>query len=648
MKKIGLFFIALLLIVGFLPDGSLAQDYTQWHLPEGAIVRLGKGTVSDVKFSPDGNLLAVATNIGVWLYDVHTGSEIALLNKKPKDVRTVVFSPDGKTLATGGRSRDGAIQLWDIDTATQVSAMGKGIGSVGGLAFSEDGKVLAGMGLDQGLQFYTWDVDTGREVSHFKGQQNHFNYGVVAVSPNHRFAASAGGNKVFLWDTETQTLKHTIEGDNDSVWALAFSPDSETLMVGSTTIRLWDVETGTQMSRLDGHTRKVNTLTFSPDGKTLAIGDSSREIRLWNITIKNDQPTQQQLGSLTGKLATDTPNLTEHTRAIKTLAFTADGKTLVSASLDTTIRLWDVDTGKSRLMADGHTGAIDGLSFLKDGKTLVSGSSDCTLRLWNTETQDQQLIRVKHPWSAFYFAFSEDGKTVAIGSNRGNVRLWSRDTEDFIATFQASHRHLIDQISFSPDDKILACGSFGGKIELWDMLNHQRIATLNEHTSEIMALAFSPDGKTLATGARQDPMIALWDINNIGSKTVLLVEGDFGTDALTFSPDGKTLVSGHRYGRIYASDVATREQLPIFTKRTSSITALAFSPDGKILVTGSGDGSIRLLYANTYRPIRDALIGHASFISELTFSPEGDTLFSGSSDGTILVWNLGNIVQKSR
>ena len=642
MKKIGLFFIVFSLTVVFWSSKSLAQDYTQWHLPEGAKIRLGKGQVNDVKFSRDGGILAVATDIGVWLYDAHTGSEITLLNDKPRNIRTIAFSPDGKTLATGSWSREGAIQLWDIATTTLISSIG--IGSIDVLAFSADGKTLASVGSSQGLQFHVWDVDTGLEVSHFKGQQNHFNFGALAISPNHRFFASAGGNEVFLWDTETQTLKHTIEAD--SAWNLAFSPDSKTLVSGRMTIQLWDVETGNQKARLDGHTDKVDALTFSPDGKTLAIGDSSREIWLWNITIRNDQPTPRQLGSLTSKLATDTPNLTEHTRAIETLAFTADGRTLVSASRDTTIRLWDVETGKSNLMTTGHTEAIRTLGLFEDGKMLVSASADCTLRLWNTETQDQQLIRVKHPWSAFDFAFSQDGNTVAIGNTGGRTRLWSTITEDFITILKARDRALIDHVTFSPNDKILASGSFGGSIQLWDVLNHQSIATLNDHTSEISALAFSPDGKILASAARYEPMIVLWDINNIGSKTVLLVEGNFGAEALTFSPDGKTLISGHRDGRIYAWDVATSEQLPIFTRPTSAITALAFSPDGKVLVTGSGNGSIRLLYANTYRPIRDALIGHASGINELTFSPDGDTLFSGSSDGTILVWDLENLTHK--
>ena len=651
MAKIGLCFIVLLSMIGFLSNGSLAQDYTQWHLPEDAKMRLGKGKINDVKFSQDGTLLAVATGIGVWLYDAPTGAEILRLNDKPENVRTIAFSPDGRTLAAGGRARTDAIQLWDINTATQVSAMGKGIGSVGVLAFSEDGKTLASMSLRRGIEFYAWDVDTGLEGSHFKGQQNTFNSGVLAVSPNHRFFASAGGNRVFLWDTETQTLKHTIEGDEDSVWALAFSPDSKTLVVGSKTIRLWNVETGSQMSRLDGHTHSVNALTFIPDGKTLASGDSNGKIRLWNIAAGGDQVTLPRLlGSITGKSKplSDSSALTEHNRPIEALAFTADGTTLVSASRDTTIRLWDVDTRNPHLTMEGHTEAIKALGFLKDGKTLASGSSDCTLRLWNTETQDQQLIPIKHRWSALDFAFSQNGKTVALGSPGSNVRLWNTDTGDVIATFRTAHKGYINQVKFSPDDKILASGSRGGTVELWNVLNHQRTAILKGHTNEIWALAFSPDGKTVATAALSETIIVLWDVINIGRKTALLAEHITATGAVTFSPDGKMLVSGHRDGSIYSWDTATGKQLSTFTGAAGNVTALAFSPDGTILVNGNNDGSIRLWDLSTYTPIGDALIGHANRINELTFSPDGDTLFSGGSDGTILFWDMENILQKDR
>ena len=651
MAKMGLCFIVLLSMIGFLSNGSLAQDYTQWHLPEGAKLRLGKGNINDVKFSQDGTLLAVATGIGVWLYDAPTGAEILLLNNKPQNVRKIAFSPDGRTLAAGGWARSDAIQLWNLDTAAQVSAMGKGIGSVGVLAFSEDGKTLASVGSSQGLRFYVWDVDTGLEVSHFKGQQNHFNFGVLAVSPNHRFFASAGGNRAFLWDTETQTLKHTIEGNDDSVWALAFSPDSKTLVIGSTTIRFWDVETGSQMSRLDGHTGKINTLTFAPDGGTLASGDANGEIRLWNIGAGGDQLTLPRLlGGITGKgkPLSDSPALTEHKRPIEALAFTADGTTLVSASRDTTIRLWDVDTRNPHLTIKGHTEAIKALGFLEDGKTLASGSSDCTLRLWNTETRDEQLIPIKHRWSALDFAFSQDGKTVVLGSPGSNMRLRNTDTGDVIATFRTAHKGYINQVKFSPDDKILASGSRGGSVELWDVRNQRRITTLSGHKNEIRVLAFSPDGKTVATAALSETIIVLWDVINIGRKTALLAEHITETGAVTFSPDGKMLVSGHRDGSIYSWDAATGKQLSTFTGAAGNVTALAFSPDGKMLANGSIDGAVRLWDPSTYTPIGDTLIGHASRVNELTFSPDGDTLFSGGSDGTILFWDLENILQKHR
>ena len=651
MKKTILYYIVLLLIpILFLSDG-FAQDYTQWQLPEGAKMRLGKGKVNDVKFSLDGDLLAVATNIGVWLYDANVGAEIALLIDKPRNIRTIAFSPDGKTLATGGWSREGAIQLWNIDTATQISIMGKDIGSVAVLAFSEDGKTLASVGSTKGLQFYVWDVDTGLEVSHFKGQQSNFNVGVLAISPNHRFFASADGNKVFLWDTETQVLKHTIESEDDSVSALAFSLDSKTLVGGFTIIRFWDVETGSQMSRLDGHIRKIGALTFAPDGKTLVSGDANGDIRLWNIGAGGDRLSLPRLlGGITGKSKplSDSPALTEHKRPIEALAFNTDGTTLVSASRDATIRLWDVDTRTPRLMTKGHTEGIKALGFLEDGKTLANGSSDCTLRLWNTETQDRHLIPVEHWGAALDFAFSQDGKIIAIGSTGSNVRLWNTDTGDVTATFKTAHRGYINVVRFSPDDKILASGSRYGRVELWDVQNQQRITTLSGHTDEIRALAFSPDGKTVATAAKGETIIVLWDVVDIGHRTGLLTKNASGTGAVTFSPDGKTLVSGHKNGMIYSWDVATGEQLSTFTGDAGNVTALAFSPDGQILANGSAGGSVRLWDPSAYTLVQGALIGHIGRVSELTFSPDSGTLFSGGSDGTILAWSIENIIAKNR
>ena len=539
MKKLMLFCWTLPFIIGLLSNGSLAQDSTQWQLPEGAKMRLGKGRINDVKFSPDGDLLAVATHIGIWVYDAHVGAEIALLNDKPKNIRTIAFSPDSKTLATGSWSREGAIQLWDIDTATQVSTMGKGIGSVGVLAFSEDGKTLASVGWGKVIRFYVWDVGTGFEVSHFTGQQVSVRGRALAVSPNHRFVASVGANrnKIFILDTRTGDLRHTIEGREDLASSLVFSPDSKTLVSGHATIRLWNVETGKQMSRLDGHTRVVDVLTFSPDGKILASGDSSGEIRLWNIGAGGDQLSLPRLlGGITGKgkPLSDSPALTEHKRPIEALAFNADGTTLVSASRDTTIRLWDVDTRNPHLMIAGHTEAIKALGFLEDGKTLASGSSDCTLRLWNTETQDQQLIPIKHRWSALDFAFSQDGKTVALGSPGSNVRLWNTDTGDVTTTFKTAHQGYVNAVRFSPDDKILASGSRGGTVELWDVQNQRRITTLSGHKNEIRALVFSPDGKTVATVEKGEAMIVLWDVIDIGRKTALLAEHITETGAVVF------------------------------------------------------------------------------------------------------------------
>ncbi len=346
MKKSIFFYIALLLILNlFLSNCSLAADYTQWHLPEGAKMRLGEGRINDAKFSPDDTQLAVATSVGVWLFDMKTGAEIISPNEKSRDIATIAFSPDGSALATGARHGTGTVQVRDTTTGKELATMDGDIDWVFTLVFSENGKTLAGAGGGSTFWFYIWDVNTGREVSSFTGQQASITGGGLIVSPDHRFVASASGNKVFLWDTRPGKLKHTVEGDTNLAWTLAFSPDSKTLAGGYKTIRLWDTETGDELSELKGHKRLVRSLAFSSDSKILASGDSSGKVILWDFNMHR-QKTENQKSTLPALLPSMTGanrTLITHTLSIDVLDFTTDGKTFLGGSLDGTILLWNLE-----------------------------------------------------------------------------------------------------------------------------------------------------------------------------------------------------------------------------------------------------------------------------------------------------------------
>lgn len=663
MKRSGLFYIIFLLTIGFLSN-SLAQEYTQWHLPEGATTRLGKGKIKDVEFSPDGARLAVATDIAIWVYNAHTGAEIALVKRQPlgiSAVKSIAFAPDSTTLAFGSGSlgrATGTVELWDTTTGERLTVLGEDMGSVHALEFSADGTTLASVSWAGPIRYYLWEVATGREVLSFTKPQGRIPHskGALVLSQAPHSVASTDMETVKIWDVVTEELRHTFAAaDGNPTLALAFSPDGKTLAGGYVTIRLWDTETGNERSELDGHTNGVHIMTFSPDGKILASGDTVGKVILWDLDSPNPKPLRKKstlpslLRSITGDKSSQTNNrrknsaMIEHTLPIEGLNFTPDSRRLVTGSQDGAAIVWEAETGNRLFTVTGHTGTVKALAFLEDDKTLISASSDGTLRIWEIGTGNQQLIPIKHKRSIFCMALSADRKTVAIGGVGNEVHLWNADTKNFVATFKTGHPNYVDALAFSPDDKILASGSRDRKVELWDVANHQRLSILDGYTDGIISMIFSADGKKFASNSR-DGTAHLWDLDT-QKKTALRTAPDSGVNSLAFSPDSSLLLSACWDERIRLWDANTHQHI------ADSIVSpfahhLEFSPDGKTVVTGTERGLILLWDVDTRTVSHQIRMGDAAQPTAFAFTQDGETLVSGNSDGTIFIWDLENITGK--
>lgn len=644
---------------------NLSEDKTRLGLPEGAELRLGKGEVKDFEFSPDGTRLAVATTIGIWIYDGHTGEELAVPGYTDF-VRSIAFSPDGKTFASP--SKRTALYLWDTDTGKQKRIITGSGASVMRLRFSPDGLLLAGANANSSV--YLWDPHTGTHRFNFASDN-------MSFSPDGSTLATVNGKDLLLWDTLTGQQKQTFTGHSSGVRSVLFSPDGAMLVSGSKdgtvslwhiptgqqmnvqhrnvnspfsfspdgtviasgnrdrngTVSLWHIRTGEQQQILSGHQHSVSCVSFSPDGAMLASGGDDGTIYLWDLR------TGQQKGAFTG-YTVGYQRAHQYTKAITRLVFNPDGTTLVSECVDTTLRLWNIDTGQHKNIRTGdNTAEIYSLAMSPDSTTIASGSNDGIIRLWDTRTGQRKRILTGHASIVSSLAFSPDNATLASGGWDNAIRLWNPHTGQQHGMLEG--RGSIKSLMYSPDGEILASGDSNGIVRLWDVRTQQQKNILKGHTSIVYSVAFSPDGRILAS-SEQDKTVHLWDVDT-GERKKTLTDHTHYVSSVLFSPDRKTLVSGSWDKTIRFWDTHTGEH-----KKTliwDTISCLALSSDGQMLASGgvfSRQNSITpvSLWDVKTGQQKKTFMGHTDWIHNVLFSPDGTTLASGSRDGTILLWDL--------
>ena len=619
--------------VAFSPDGqtliSGGRDKTVqlWDVATGTGLRTFIGhshVVSSVAFSPDGKALASGSvDRTVKLWNVVTGAELHTLKGHSSWVDSVAFSPDGKSLASS--SEDGTIKLWAVANGVELRTLKGHGGAVTSVTFSPDGKTLASSSDDKSIKL--WTISTGAILRTLTGHSNSVRS--VAFSPDGKFLASGGWyDTVKLWDVASGAELRTYKGRYDQFYSVAFSPDGQSLAgVSVNSVELWNVTSGAASRTLEGNADDVNSVAFSPDGGSLAAG-SGKDVKLWAVKTGVELRTFIGASSL-----------------VTAIVFSSDGKTFAGSS-GSNIRLWDIVAGVELPTLKGHSSHVNSIAFSPDGKLLASGSSDRTIRLWDVATGKELRKLQGHTGRASpatgglqvadalaaavtSVAFSPDGKTVASGSERFTIKLWDVATGTELRSFSSA---MVSSLAFSPDGKTLASGGqeILANVQLWDIDAGALRQTVKGQSEYV---AFSPDG-TLATGSQDT--VKLWqgttgaELRSLSAKAVICA---------TFSSDGKTLATGSRDNTIKLWDLATGAELRTLRGHSNSVSSVRFSSNNKHLVSGSYDASIKVWEVGSGQELVSLLaLDERDFI---VVTPDG--LFDGSPPAwTKVLWRFNN------
>jgi WD40 repeat protein len=603
-----------------------------------SVLRGSEGPILDVAFTPDGRRVAACSRDGAArIWDTATGELVAVLRDHDKVDHPayfrVLFSDAGRRVITAGSDHN--VRVWDVATGVVIHVLRGHKDEIYTIDITRDGRRIASGSLDDTVRL--WDARTGQCTAVVRARDDIYD---VAFSPDGRQLASASNDQMAgIWDASSGASVAILHGHTACVRSLAYSPDGRVLATGAmfpdNSVRLWDAETGSPLAVLSGHENEARYLAFSPDGSRLASASIDQTVRLWDTTK--------------GRLI---KVLKGHAGWVNQLAFSGDGTRIVSASHDQTLRLWNAADGELIAILRGHEGFIWAVAWRGDGKLIASASEDRTIRLWDTEMIERNGVLRGHEQCLYDIAFCPDGTRLATSAWDHTVRFWDvttgRETgllkhdsstggQKVPLKFDAAY---IVSLAYSPDGRQLATVTRDDRVYLWDLRTNSPSHVLKVPTDDWRAhprAAFRPTGGLLATGGA-DGVVRLWDPVSGVQRAALRGHQDCASD-VAFSPDGTLLASGGADRTVRLWDVAARKPVATLSGHTDLVHRVAFSASGALVASASQDHTVRLWDSKSGK--ERAVLEHGSVIFGLAFNADGTRLATGCADNTIRLWDIG-------